>query len=363
MSEGAWSGALLVLALTSIGGCGGTLSGEGLDASIAPGTDAYVPPGTDAYVPPGTDAQVMPGLDGGGGSTGWRPYSDDSPWNARIPAGVAIRPDSAALVEHLRASFDGPLSVSIHPWSVPAYEVTSATPLVEVRSMLSNEGEWLTFRWPVPAGAMSAPESDGHMVLYDRGSGREYDFYQGRRAADGTWDCTLCSTMDLRSTGVRPPAGGDPWYQSHGSRACGFPLLAGLIRVDEIRAGRIEHALVMAYPGLRQRWFVSPASTGHPNNGIISPDRGVPCGGRFQLDPSLDVTTLGLSPAGVTIARALQEYGMYVGDFSGSTNVYAEGSEEARAAWSGGVLDLLTTSRIPLSSLRVVEWGTLLSQP
>ncbi len=107
--------------------------------------------------------------------------------------------------------------------------------------------------------------------------------------------------------------------------------------------------------------FTSPASTGHPANGLVSPDRGIPCGGRVQLDPSLDLDSLGLSPAARVIARALQEYGAYVGDFSGSINVYADGSPDARAAWAGGVLSTDSTTGIPLDRLRVIEWGTLMN--
>jgi hypothetical protein len=251
------------------------------------------------------------------------------------------------------------LTVSIHPWSVPVYWVSASTPLVDVHTPLSNEGENLTLRWPVPVGAQAAPESDGHLTLVDVTAGRAYDFYQGRPRADGGWDCTLCSTVDLRGSGVRPPKGGPTeWYASHGSRACGFPLMAGLITAAELRAGEIRHALVLAYPGLRQRWFVPPASTGHPANGIISESEGVPCGGRVQLDPTLDVNTLGLSPAGRTIARALQVYGAYVGDFSGSINVYADGSPDAREAFAG-VLEHGSTAGVVVSRLRVVEWGTL----
>ena len=300
------------------------------------------------------DAQEQPGPET------FRPFSDGSPWNTPIPAGAALRPDSTALIQHLAQSSEWPgLSVSIHPWSVPIYWVTSSTPLVDVHTPLSNEGENLTLRWPVPAGAQAAPEADGHLTLVDLAAGREYDFYQGRPRDDGGWDCTLCSSIDLRGSGVRPPKGGPTeWYASHGSRACGFPLMAGLITVAELRAGEIRHALVLGYPGLRQRWFVAPASTGHPANGLISETEGVPCGGRVQLDPSLDLSTLGLTPAGRTIARALQVYGAYVGDFSGSINVYADGSPNAREAFAS-VLESGSTAGLDVSRLRVVEWGTL----
>src|ERR1043166_5626447 len=50
------------------------------------------------------------------------------------------------------------------------------------------------------------------------------------------------------------------WWESHGARSCGYPLTAGLITVEEMQAGRIEHALVFAYPGLRSRYFQPPAS-------------------------------------------------------------------------------------------------------
>jgi len=334
--------------------------------SPAGGEDAAVaPPHGDGGAPSVTADAGAPGADAGPEpspppTAAWRPFSADSPWNQRIPADVAIRPDSDALISDLSTSSPWPgLLINIHPWSVPVFEADGSSPRASVRTPLSNEGEGMTFDWPVPTGATADPELDGHLTVIDRAAGRAYDFYQGRPTADGSWDCTLCSTVDLNGTGVRPPKGGDrPWYESHGSRACGFPLIAGLIRPEEIAAGRIDHALVIAYPALRQRWFRSPASTGHPDNGIISEHTGIPCGGRVQLDPAVDVDALDLPPAGRTIARALQEYGAYVGDFSGSINLYADGSESARRQWEG-VLTSEAVRGLDLSRLRVVEWGEL----
>lgn len=339
-------------------------AGVRTDAGPAATSDAGPAASIDAGSIVTSDASTAPQDAGAPPTTGaWRPFSATSPWNTRIPATVAIRSDSAQLVEHLRTSTPWPgIGVNIEPWGIPSFRATSSTPLVRVFASLSNEGESRTFYWPIPSGAMSDREDDGHMLVIDPASGREYDFWQGRRSADGSWTCSLCSTADLDSSGVRPPkGGGTPWYQSHGSRACGFPLAAGLITVDEMRAGRIDHALAIAYPGIRQRWFRSPASTGHPPNGIVSPDRGIPCGGRIQLDPSVNVDALGLSPAARIIARALQEYGAYVGDYSASISLYADGSPTARTAWSSGLLNAADVRAIPVERLRVVEWGTLLS--
>jgi hypothetical protein len=144
----------------------------------------------------------------------------------------------------------------------------------------------------------------------------------------------------------------------HGPRACGYSLIAGLIRVEEIQAGQINHALVLAYPHIRSRYFTYPASTAQSFNGQAAPERGIPCGGRVQLDPSLDVNSLGLSGPGKTIARALQTYGAFVGDFSGAISLYADSSPAALQAWSG-VLTSGELDPIDLQSLRVLQWGTL----
>ncbi len=149
------------------------------------------------------------------------------------------------------------------------------------------------------------------------------------------------------------------WWRSHGSRACGFPLTAGLITVDEIRAGRIEHALVLGYPGIRSRYFTPPASTAQAAFPGISPTEGIPCGGRIQLDPSIDVNTLGLSNTGRIIARALQEYGAFIGDGNGSISLYADASPTARSAWDAGLLRTPELRSLSLRSFRVLQLGQL----
>lgn len=293
-------------------------------------------------------------------TSAWRPFSDTSPWNMPIATDAALRTDSQLLIDHLAHSSEWPgLGIAIHQWSVPVFDVTPGTPLVTVNAVLSNLGEHLRLSWPVPSFARSAAGTDAHLSIIDRASGIGYDFFQGSPDGDH-WNCQLCSTIDLNGSGVRPPTGGPtPWFESHGSRACGFPLIAGLIRVEEVRAGVIQHALILAYPGLRQGYFVPPASTSHGANGHINSREGIPCGGRVQLDPSVDIDALQLTSAGRAIARALQVYGAYVGDYSGSINFYADASPEARQIWSSGILDMAETTRaIPVDRLRVIDWGT-----
>ena len=117
----------------------------------------------------------------------------------------------------------------------------------------------------------------------------------------------------------------------------------------------------MAYRHIRSGLYTSPASTGQARVGddaIMT--RGIPCGGRIQLDPSVDLDSLGLSASGRTIARALQVYGAYVGDYSGAISLYADNSPAARATWSSGVLGSYELmDLIDLAWFRAIKQGTL----
>ena len=215
---------------------------------------------------------------------------------------------------------------------------------------------------PIPAGATPDPQTDKHMVVINADRTMEWGCWDMRYSATTSpnWQAGVCATADLTGTGVRTPAPqANPWYLAHGARACGFPLVAGLIRTEEIEAGRIDHALVIAYPGLVAERFTPPASTGS-NIGEAPGGVGVPCGGRFQFDPSVDVTKLGLSRSGEIIMRALQQYGAYVGDYSGALSIYAENSATARAYWANGILSMGELSgKIDLNRFRVIKHGTM----
>lgn len=60
------------------------------------------------------------------------------------------------------------------------------------------------------------------------------------------------------------------------------------------------------------------------------------------------------------MARALQDYGAYVGDYSGAMSLYADNSPTAMAEWNGGLLDTYAFDGVlDLTSFRVLELGTL----
>jgi hypothetical protein len=59
-------------------------------------------------------------------------------------------------------------------------------------------------------------------------------------------------------------------------------------------------------------------------------------GERIAIDPSVDLTKRGLSPAGLVVARTLQRYGCYFGDNAGrESTLKAEQETPAHPVWNG----------------------------
>jgi hypothetical protein len=341
----------------------GSSSDAGRDAGSS--SDAGRDAGRDAGSS-NDSGTTTPSNDAGSSSGVWRPFNAQSPWNTLIPSNPPLAPDSAALISDLRTSsqYGQNLDVNIAEFSIPLFYATATTPMVDVLAELGgigfsgNDGSNAHALVPIPAGAAPDPMSDHHIAIIDRAKNLEWGMWNARNES-GRWSCSLGATADLSGDGLRPYKPTNPtWYTSHGARACGFPLIAGLIRTEEIDAGRIDHALVIAYPHIRAGLYMSPASTAQARIGDDSiQSRGIPCGGRIQLDPNLNLDSLGLSRAGRIIAEALQRYGAYVGDYSGAISIYAENAPAAQTHWRGVLDTYVFLNKLDLSRLRVLQYG------
>ncbi|MGY1846860.1 MULTISPECIES: hypothetical protein [unclassified Blastococcus] len=279
-------------------------------------------------------------------------FGEDSPWNTPVPDDPALDEDSeemiAALVE------DGGAVALLDEYAVPVYEATEDTPFVEVRC---------TQDWgdcpledqpvPIPADAEASSGSDGAMVVIDHEAGRVYDFWQAERADDGAWTASWGTHASLDGDGI----GGESGGAAGGSTGAGINLLAGLVRLEEIREGEIAHALAFASdlscPG--EYRYPATKTDGHAESGTCLPQ-----GARLQLDPSIDVESIpGITAGEVAVAKALQTYGGYLRDSSEAALAVAferapEG-EEAYAEIAEFPWDFYRMAHIPWDRLRVLE--------
>ena len=129
---------------------------------------------------------------------------------------------------------------------------------------------------PLPAGATPDPSSDGHLSVIDPRSGCEYDFWQFRRTRGAT----------PRAGGTRSTSKLRRCIPGYSARGSGFALMAGVVLPRELARGRIDHALLLSYPGTRAHGPVHPATE---SDGRTRGRAAIPEGARLQLDPSLDL--------------------------------------------------------------------------
>jgi hypothetical protein len=314
-------------------------------ANIVPPPPAAVPaPPTTSPPPPATSCAP--------------PYDKSSPWDTPIAAGAAVDPKSAVYMQAISDNGQ-PLTSDPDQYTIPVYRFDSSTPHVTVtgsgyystydsgdNSRVGHDSPW-SAQVPVPFGAIGSDGSDGQIILLDLARGIEYGFWQFAVDSNGHYTA---------SNGYRyhTSAGyGGRFADGLAGRGAGTPYLAGLVRPCEIAQGQIDHALAFAYDSPSSA-FVYPASKsdGGAFGGVLGVD--LPEGSRLQLDPSLSTATLtswGLSPAAIVIARALQRYGMYVVDHSGSSKIYLE--DTTTAGWSPSIHRNML-SGIPWSAFRVL---------
>lgn len=268
-----------------------------------------------------------------------------------IAKGAPVDPESAGYIADLRrAAQGGRININLSAYNVAVYPVDASTPLVPLRvrapTALSPS------QLPVPPGARPASGGDGHLVLLDRAAGKSYELWQATPPSGQTgWTATVAAALDTQGDGVSP----------FGVRATGLSLLLGLITYDEIQAGApIAHALAWAFDKPSSLYFTPPAvaSDGKANGGRAS---AIPAGARLQLDPTLDLDTLGLSPAGRRLAEAMQRYGLICVDTSGDSSVVAEALSGERR-WEG-LLGEDALHGIPIERLRVLRPSTKIPIP
>jgi hypothetical protein len=198
---------------------------------------------------------------------------------------------------------------------------------------------------PIPAGTRPDPSSDGHLAVWDPTAHREWDFW----VSNCPLDCSRAGGGAAFSTDSLSPA----VPGSSAANAAGWPLLAGIVHPEEIQAGHIDHPLVFSSPNVGSG-SVCPAIRSDGGN---AEPRALREGTLLQLDPALDVGSLAVPAWQKTIARALQQYGMYLVDGGGTLSIRAENPINRGDLW--GALGLTGNSAtfgssFPWSRMRVL---------
>jgi hypothetical protein len=248
----------------------------------------------------------------------WRPYATAgaqwSPFNRAISPSPRVEAESTAMVESVVGEQLFPIVAApgdTRDGGVPVYWSKASDPLVTLDC--TAPADWGTcplenVQIRVPAEARPAggydPEPwdhDAHMTVVDQQSGWEYDLYnvQVRTASKieiGFGGRTRIDGDGLGSAAVAAHYGG----------------LAGLIRVEELEAGVIDHALLIVVPCTNG----TPVYPADADGSVCEDTRGKPAmGAHFQLDMTqAQIDALQAPEWQRTIYTALRKYGAYVSD-------------------------------------------------
>jgi hypothetical protein len=273
-------------------------------------------------------------------------FPASSPWNQRVDR-LPVAADSDAVVrsigveDHVHADFGSGLWDG-GPIGIPVTIVGRKTPRSRVSFEYASESDRAAY--PIPRGVKieGGPNAGGdrHAILVDRDRCNLYELFAVYPMAGGGWRAGSGAIFDLRSNRLRPAG----WTSAD---AAGLPIFPGLARYDEVKRGRIDHALRFTVSRTR-RAYVWPAR--HFASDLTDPSL-PPMGLRLRLKAGFDT---GPFPRQARIVlEALKRYGMIVAD--NGSDWYVSGAPDPR--WSNDQLH--TLHRVTGSAFEVVDTRSL----
>jgi hypothetical protein len=284
------------------------------------------------------------------GAAGCRIFPADNVWHADVSR-LPVHRNSAAYVASIgstrgvHADFGSGLWEG-GPIGIPITNVPAGQGGVRVSFEYASESDRVTY--PIPRGAKieGGPSGDGdrHIILFDRNRCRSYELFAAYPRADGSWRAGSGAVFDLRANALRPRG----WTSAD---AAGLSILAGLVRYEEIIAGRIDHAIRVTAPDTRDA-YVWPARHAASDSGDAALP---PMGLRLRLKSSVD--TSGLPRQARIVAEAMKRYGVILAD-NGSP-WFISGAPDER--WDNDALRAL--GRLKGSDFEAVDASGLMADP
>jgi hypothetical protein len=295
----------------------------------------------------------------------FRFFSPSSFWNAPPPADAPVDPESPALVAALVAEVGAELVAENGPWintvsyGVPIYTVAMDQPTVAVR--LASQYAVPALRAalravPLPPYAKPAAGSDRHLVVWQPGSDRLWEFWHLQHFSSG-WQTGWAGAIDgvSANSGAYSSAAWPGADRFWGASATSLSIAGGLISPEELRKGVINHALALTVPAPRAGIYASPARR---TDGTSSSPVSLPEGAHLRLDPDLDVSALQLPRVTRLIAKAAQRYGIFVRDKSRTVAFSAQAPHSAQSDLYGGESGLFG-GQSPAQLLASFPWDRL----
>ena len=230
-------------------------------------------------------------------------FPSNNPWNVRIDTLPVDSVHSAAYI----ASVGG--SIHLHPdfgsdtdYGIPWEAVNGSQTFVSINTSNGYQDQSDPGPMPIPLNPVIEHDDDSHVLIVDTSNHHLYELYQAvRDKNDNGWAATSSAIFALDSNNYRP----DGWTSCD---AAGLPIFPGLVRLDECKAGVINHALRFTVPHTQKGW-IFPA---RHEAGNTSDTTFMPMGLRMKLRADYDDTKdTGYAKVIIT---ALKKYGIILAD-------------------------------------------------
>jgi hypothetical protein len=274
-------------------------------------------------------------------------FPKNNHWNLRVDR-LPVHANSDAIVrsigvdETMHADFGSGLYEG-GPIGIPLVTVGKRQPRVPVSFTYASESDRGPYPLPPNARIEGGRDADGdrHVIVVDRARCRLYELFSAYPQDGGShWTAGSGAIWNLRSNRLRPRS----WTSAD---AAGLPILPGLARFNEVKRGRIDHALRFTAAQTR-RAFVYPAR--HFASDLTDPD--LPAmGQRLRLKRGYDIA--GFPRQTRIVLRALKRYGMILADNGAPWFV----SGAPHRGWDND--DLHSLHRVPGSAFEVVDTSGL----
>jgi hypothetical protein len=293
----------------------------GVPGSV-PGFSPEPPGEPTTRVTPTTPVEPSPPVEPAGP---FRFFSPTSFWNEQLPADAPLDPNSAAMVSSFdeaiaaaEAAKKGLPNINTTAWSVPIYTVPATQATVKVTYEIPYAGKLdvaLQAAWdavPLPPEAKPAKGTDRDLVVWQPSTDKLWEFW-GLEKTEAGWQAKWGGAIEKASSdpGVYGPEawpGATTWW---GVSATSLSVAGGLITLEDLELGQINHALAIAIPNARGGVYASPAQR---TDGYSAEPTSLPEGAHLRLDPSLDLASLHLPRLTLMMAEAAQRYGIFVRD-------------------------------------------------
>ncbi len=238
------------------------------------------------------------------------PFASTSPWNTAIGSSAKFE---AAGGTRITSFLTAKPVINSAVWSTPVYRATNSDVYATLKSVRTGQSWKIRIPSAAKGAAGSGGYADGHATIVQPDGKTVYDTYKLVKKSSTLWEAQVAKVADLKGSGTHL-----------GVRAAGTPGMAGLIRAHEVKNKAIPHALAIAVPdAVLKSGFVWPAKS-QDTNGATAYKGQIPMGSLLALPGSVNLSTMGLSPEGLALGKALQNYGAYVVDRSSMDSLYCE---------------------------------------